>query len=139
MPDCPNQFQIGAFAEFDPYPAGRDLAILGPTTSVKLRERRQWIERSTVSGVVAGASLAAFDCRVSHRHLPTPSADGREWRPPPIPLPVAASARSTVSHRHSARILPVAASGRAPSRQEIDASTRFSHADRDRSQAQKVE
>src|SRR5262245_58562539 len=73
---------IGASGGFDHYPIGRDLVILGLPLAVKLRERRQWIERSTVSGVVAGASLAAFVCRVSHRHLPTPSADGREWRPP---------------------------------------------------------
>src|SRR5262249_47352276 len=72
MPDCPHQFQIDAFGGFDHYPTGRDFVILGLPLAVKLRERRQWIERSTVSGVVAGASLAAFDCRVSHRHLASP-------------------------------------------------------------------
>src|SRR5262249_44254723 len=80
--------------------------------AVKLRERHQWLEWGTVSGVVAGAPFAAFDCRVSHRHLPTPSADGQNGSTVPdravAVLPVAPSAPvrgsmvgySWGSHRH---------------------------------------
>jgi hypothetical protein len=71
--------------------------ILGPATGIKLRERRQWLEWGTVSGVVAGAPFAAFDCRVSHRHLPTPCTDGQggatraNVRVPPLTLTAVAS------------------------------------------------
>ena len=65
---------IDASGGFDHCPTGRDLAILGLPLAVKLRERRQWIERSTVSGVIAGASLAALNVEIAigtcRHHLP---------------------------------------------------------------------
>jgi len=59
---CLQWCQIAASGGFDHYPTGRGLVILGLRLAVKLRERRQWLEWGTVSGVVAGAPFAAFDC-----------------------------------------------------------------------------
>ena len=81
MLDCLQCCQIDASGGFDHYGTRRDLVILGPPLAVKLRERRQWIERSTVSGVVAGASLAALNVELAigtlRHHL---AADGQSGR-----------------------------------------------------------
>ena len=70
---------IDASGGFDRYRTGRDLAILGLPLAANSEERRQWIERSTVSGVVAGASLAAFNVAIAigtcRRHLPMVRAE----------------------------------------------------------------
>src|SRR5262249_61586642 len=70
---------IAASGASDHYPTGRGLVILGPPLAVKLRERWQWLEWGTVSGVVAGAPFAAFDCRVNHRHLVSIWCRWSEW------------------------------------------------------------
>src|SRR5262249_824914 len=92
-------YLIGAFAEFDHYPTRRDWAILGPPLAVKLRERCQWLEWGTVSGVLVGAPFAAFDCRVSHRHPAIICRWSGRRRPPclqstPRPPSLAQRARS---------------------------------------------
>jgi hypothetical protein len=39
MPGWPHQYPIGATAEFDRYPTGRDLVILGPPLAANSEER----------------------------------------------------------------------------------------------------
>jgi len=76
-----------------------------------------WLERRLPTPYDPDASAR------SHRHLPTPSADGREWRPP-VPTPKclhSLTQRSLVrystvgysrrSHRHSPRYPPVVRAG----------------------------
>ena len=55
------RFLIEGSRDFDHYPTGRDLAILVPLLAVKLRERCQWLESGTVSGVLVGAPFAALN------------------------------------------------------------------------------
>ena len=79
-----------------------------------------WLERRLPTPYDPDASAR------SHRHLPTPSADGREWRPP-VPTPKclhSLTQRSLVrystvgysrrSHRHSPRYPPVVRAEAAP-------------------------
>src|SRR5262245_23889672 len=77
---------IGASGGFEPCPTGRDLVILGLPLAVQLRgemlvvrvRHRLWADSRCLT--------RGTQRRDSHRHLPTPSADGREWRPP-VPTP----------------------------------------------------
>src|SRR5262249_12874547 len=68
---------IGASGGFDHYPTGRDLVILGLPLAVQLGGEMLVVRMGHGLWADGGGPIRGNQGRVSHRHLPTSSADGQ--------------------------------------------------------------
>ena len=88
---------IDASGGFDYCPTGRDLAILGLPLAVQLGGEMLVVRMGHRLWADGRCPIRGTERRVSHRHLPTSSADGREWRPPVPTAKVPPLARTAVA------------------------------------------